>query len=115
MNTRVLSRLHRKKRIAKKIRGTTERPRLSVYRSNKHIYAQLIDDLVGKTLAFASTTDKELKGKGTLETAKAVGLLVAKRAAANGVTKVVFDRNGFCYHGQIKVLADAAREGGLQF
>jgi large subunit ribosomal protein L18 len=95
------------------------RPRLSVFRAGKHIYAQVIDDVQGKTLASASTLDKELKGKvektATSEAAIEVGKLVASRAVAAGISQVVFDRGGYIYHGRVKALADAAREGGLQF
>lgn len=95
------------------------RPRLSVFRSGKHIYAQVIDDVQGKTLASASTLDKELQGKvektATSDAATEVGKLVAARAVAAGVSQVVFDRGGYIYHGRVKALADAAREGGLQF
>jgi len=113
------ARLKRHLRIRKKISGTAERPRLSVFRSSKHIYAQLIDDEKGITLAFASTLDKELRGKitngGSVEAARQVGELIAKRAKEKGVAKVVFDRGGYLYHGRIQALADAAREGGLEF
>jgi len=110
----------RKKRHARvraKLSGTTARPRLNVYRSNKNIYAQLIDDLQGVTLASASTLDKDLGLESTsnLEAAKKVGELIAKRAVEKGVTSVVFDRGGYLYHGRIKALADAARENGLEF
>lgn len=99
-------------RIRKKIKGTEERPRLSVYRSNKSIYCQVIDDLKGVTLAAASSVN--MKGSG-MEQAVAVGKLIAERATAAGVTGVVFDRGGYLYHGRVKALADSAREGGLQF
>jgi large subunit ribosomal protein L18 len=106
-------------RVRKKITGTSEKPRLNVYRSVKHIYVQLIDDYSGKTLASASTLDKDLKGKfssgGNIEAAKTVGQLVAKRASDKGFKKIVFDRGGYLYHGRVKALADAAREGGLEF
>jgi large subunit ribosomal protein L18 len=110
----------RKKRHARvrtKLSGTQERPRLNVYRSNQHIYAQVIDDVTGVTLASASTLDKDLSlnGTGNVEAAKQVGLLVAKRATEKGVTVVVFDRGGYLYHGRVKALAEAAREAGLQF
>ncbi|MDD3593305.1 MAG: 50S ribosomal protein L18 [Candidatus Gastranaerophilales bacterium] len=108
------------KRIRVKLEGCAERPRLAVYKSGKHIYAQLIDDVAKVTLASASTLDPELKGKfdkngGNVEAAKAVGELVAKRAKEKGVECAVFDRGGFVYHGRVKALADAAREGGLFF
>lgn len=113
------ARLRRKKRIRKKIFGTPERPRLSVYRSLNHIYAQIIDDTRGHTLVAASTLDKELRElpghKGNKEFAKKVGELIAERALKAGITKVVFDRAGYKYHGCIKALADAARQKGLQF
>lgn len=108
----------RKERGRKKIFGTPETPRLSVYKSLKHIYAQLIDDVAGKTLAAASTQDKAFKGKkghAVVETAKTVGTLLAERAKAKGVCKAVFDRHGFLYHGQVKAVAEGAREGGLEF
>ena len=95
---------------------STGRPRLSVFRSGKHIYAQIIDDLAGATLASASTSEKEGKGKGyNVDAAKNVGKKIAERAAAKGVKQVVFDRGGYIYHGRIKALADAARESGLEF
>ncbi|MBI4682325.1 MAG: 50S ribosomal protein L18 [Nitrospirae bacterium] len=106
-------------RVRKRVSGTPEKPRLNVYRSVKHIYVQLIDDYAGTTLVAASSADKELKGKissgGNIEAAKTVGKLVARRAADKGVKKIVFDRGGYLYHGRIKALADAAREGGLEF
>ncbi|WP_138420162.1 50S ribosomal protein L18 [Aquibacillus sediminis] len=107
----------RHQRVRKNLFGTAERPRLNVYRSNKHIYAQLIDDLNGKTVASASTVDNELKleSTGNVEAAAKVGELVAKRAKENGYQNVVFDRGGYLYHGRIKALADAAREAGLEF
>lgn len=112
------ARLKRHLRVRKKITGTNERPRLSVFRSSKHIYAQLIDDVKGVTIASASTVDKELAGNGNggnVESAKKVGELVAKRALAKGYENVVFDRGGYLYHGRIQALADAAREAGLKF
>ncbi len=109
----------RHSRITKKVQGTSERPRLAVFRSNKHIYAQVIDDAAGKTLASASTLSKDIKGKiqkaGTLDAAKTVGSLVAEKAKAAKVQKVVFDRGGYAYHGQVKALAEAARAAGLEF
>ncbi len=115
-------RLKRRKRhlgIRKKIFGTAERPRLCVYRSEKHIYAQIIDDTVGHTLVSASTLDKELVGKlhktYNIDAAKEVGKLIAQRALAKGITQVVFDRGGFKFHGRVKALADSAREAGLKF
>ena len=110
----------RKVRVRKSVRGAANgRPRLSVFRSSKHIYAQIIDDASSRTVASASSLDKELKGKlktgGDKEAAVEVGKLVAQRAQAAGVETVVFDRGGYMYHGRIKALADAAREGGLSF
>ena len=106
-------RLKIKFRIRKNVSGTAERPRLSVFRSNKQIYAQVINDLTGKTLASASSLGLEKLPK--IEQAKKVGALVAEKAKAAGVEKVVFDRNGYLYHGRVQALADAAREGGLSF
>ncbi len=106
-------------RIRRRLFGTAERPRLNVYRSSKHIYVQLIDDMEGKTLAAASTLDPELKDEikngGNIEAATKVGELIAKRAKDKGISNVVFDRGGYLYHGRVKALADAAREGGLEF
>ena len=112
-----LSRRERiKQGIRKNLAGSTERPRLSVFRSNKAIYAQVIDDTTGKTLASASSTAKDFVGAGTkVDQSKAVGKLVAEKALAAGVSKVVFDRNGYLYHGRVKSLAEGAREGGLDF
>jgi large subunit ribosomal protein L18 len=111
-------RLRRHKRVRKKVYGTSQRLRLSVYRSLNHIYAQIVDDFQGHTLVAASSLDKELKDKGhhkgNSETAKLVGDLVAKRALEKGIKKLVFDRSGYRYHGSIKVLADAVREAGLE-
>ena len=111
------TRLHA--RIRKNLAGNADRPRLAVFRSQAHIYAQVIDDDAGKTLCQASTLDKEIKGQlkggASVSAAKAIGKLIAQRAKANKVERVVFDRGGFLYHGRIKALADAAREGGLQF
>jgi len=112
-------RQRRHERVRKKVAGTPQRPRLAVYRSEHHIYAQVIDDSAGQTLASASTMDKTLKGEvkygGNVDAAKRVGQLVAERAKDKGVTQVVFDRGGFAYHGRVAALADAAREGGLEF
>lgn len=112
-------RVKRRKRVRQNISGTPERPRLAVYRSNKHIYAQLIDDTAGLTIAAASskelTKSGDLDKTGNIEAAKAVGLLVAEKAQAKNVSSVIFDRGGFLYHGRIKALAQGAREGGLQF
>lgn len=110
-------RRRRQDRIRKKIMGTAERPRLHVFRSGKHIYAQVIDDLAGKTLASSSTLEKGNKGKvgDTVEGAKKIGTDIAGKAKALKIETVVFDRGGFQYHGRIKALADAAREAGLKF
>ena len=116
-----LTKTDRRKRIKQRIRkivsGTTERPRMCVYRSNKQIYVQLIDDLQGKTLVSATSGEKEISDKKGTKTEKAalVGKLVAEKALNAGIKEVVFDRNGYLYHGRIKQLADAAREGGLKF
>lgn len=114
-----LSKISKRNRIKKRIRqhvlGSTVRPRLSVFRSNKEIYAQLIDDVAGVTLASASSRDKEITSGSKSEAAVAVGKAIAERAAKNGVETVSFDRNGFLYHGRVKVLAEAAREAGLKF
>lgn len=103
--------------IRKRITGTAERPRLAVYRSLNHVYAQVIDDLAGRTIVSASTRDKDaaVEKTGNVAAAAAVGAKLAAKAKANGITKVVFDRGGFRYHGRIKSLADAARKGGLEF
>jgi large subunit ribosomal protein L18 len=111
-------RLKRKNRIRRKLSGTSERPRLTVYRSLKHIYAQVVDDSTGRTLAFASSLSKEFKGQeagNKKDDAKRVGKLVAEKAKAAQVTQVVFDRNGFPFHGRIAAVAEAAREAGLEF
>ena len=102
-------------RIRKKVRGTAERPRLAIFRSVNHIYAQIIDDENGKTLAAASTTEKDLKGStgGNIEAAQKVGKTIGERALAAGVSSVVFDRGGYVYHGRVKALIDATREAGL--
>ena len=109
----------RKKRHARvrtKITGTTERPRLNVFRSNKHIYAQLIDDTQGVTIVSASTMDKDFTGNaGNLEAAALIGETIAKRAVEKNVKSIVFDRGGYLYHGRVKALAEAARENGLEF
>jgi large subunit ribosomal protein L18 len=114
-------RIRRHARVRAKVSGTPERPRLAVSRSNRHISAQVIDDLAGRTLAAASTVEPELRAKlgesggGNVTGAEAVGRLLATRAKAAGVTRVVFDRGGFAYHGRVAVLADAARDEGLEF
>jgi large subunit ribosomal protein L18 len=118
-NPRKLAWQKRKVRVQRKVRGTAERPRLTVYRSLNHIYAQLVDDVEGRTLAAASTLSPELKGepghKGNAAAAKKVGEAIAKAALDGGHQQVVFDRNGYLYHGRVKALADAAREAGLKF
>ncbi|CUH95165.1 hypothetical protein P22_1235 [Propionispora sp. 2/2-37] len=114
-----VSRQKRHRRVRKNILGTAERPRLNVFRSLTHIYAQIINDQTGTTLVSASTLDKEVKGKleygGNIEAAKVVGAEIAKRALAQGISKVVFDRGGYIYHGRVAALAAAAREAGLEF
>lgn len=118
-NPREVARLKRKRRIGKNITGTPERPRLSVFRSDKHIYAQIIDDVQGATLVSTSTLTSEFKAaeveKGKVAAATKIGQLVAEKALTKGIKQVVFDRNGFIYHGRVKALADGAREGGLDF
>ncbi len=117
-NKKVAARLRRKRSIRKRISGSAERPRLSVFRSNRHIYAQVIDDRSGRTLATASTLHAELtdaKDEKKTEAAARVGKLLAQRCLAQNIEAVVFDRNGFIYHGRVKALADGAREGGLRF
>jgi large subunit ribosomal protein L18 len=113
------ARIKRKTRVRTKVRGTSERPRLSVFRSARHITAQIIDDVSNTTLVYASTSVKDvsdaLKYTGNVDAAKAVGAVVAKKALEKNIKQVVFDRNGFLYHGRIKALADAAREAGLSF
>ncbi len=113
---RVEARDRIRERIRSKVRGTAERPRLAVYRSLKSIYAQVIDDASGKTIVSASSLEKDSSAKGAnAAAAKAVGALIAKKAKDKGITRVVFDRGGYVYHGNIKALADAARENGLEF
>lgn len=118
-NPRDVARLKRKKRIRRKLEGTEVRPRLTVFRSDKHIYAQIINDETGATLVSASTLSPEYREmeaiKGKVSAAKRVGELVARKALEKGIAKVVFDRNGFIYHGRIQALADAARQKGLDF
>lgn len=110
------ARLKRHERIRNRVSGTAERPRLNVFRSQNHIYAQIIDDVNGVTLAAASTMDKDFGSDGgNKEAARKVGLAVAKKAAEKGIADVVFDRGGYLYHGRIKELAEGAREGGLRF
>lgn len=112
-------RLRRRFRVRRHIRGTAERPRLAVFRTHKHIYAQIIDDAAGRTVASASSMDKQLRGSvafgGNKQAAEAIGRAVAERAKAAGVTKVCFDRGEFRYHGRVAALADAARAAGLEF
>ena len=119
INPRQEARLKRKRRIRKNILGTAERPRLSVFRSARHIYAQVIDDTKGHTLASASSLDKAVAGdkeaKSKVDKATLVGKLIGERAKENGVSKIVFDRNGFLYHGRIKAVSEGAREAGLTF
>ncbi len=111
-----VARLRRHARVRKNISGTAERPRLNVFRSLNHIYAQIIDDTKGITLAAASSMDKEFSGNGgNVEGAKEVGTLIAKKAAEKGIKQVVFDRGGYVYHGRVAALAEGAREGGLEF
>ena len=111
-----LKRIHRHKRVRGKVSGTAEKPRMSVYRSEKNIYVQLIDDVKGVTLCSASSLDKAFEGDGgNKEGAKKVGELIAKRALDKGIETVVFDRGGYLYHGRVKELADGAREAGLKF
>ena len=113
---RKLERTRRHARVRTKVSGTAERPRLCIYRSNSNIYAQIIDDVAGNTLVSASTLDKEVKTKkSNIEAAKEVGTLIAKRATAKKIKNVVYDRSGYIYHGIVKELAEAAREGGLEF
>jgi large subunit ribosomal protein L18 len=118
VNASRLGRLRRKKHIRKSVIGTVERPRLCVFRSSRHIYAQIIDDRTGTTLVAASSLSPELRERGdggNRDGARAVGQLIGERALAKGVDAVVFDRNGFRYHGRVAALADAAREAGLKF
>jgi len=117
-NQKRVARIRRKAHIRKSVRGTAERPRLSVFRSANHIYAQVVDDVTGCTIVAANTLQPGLRGEGdsgNIEGAKRIGSAVAERAIAEGVQKVVFDRNGFLFHGRVKALADAARAAGLQF
>jgi len=119
-NEKTTLRRHRQERVRNDVRGTDDRPRLCVFRSTKHIYVQVISDQSGKTVVAASSLSKELRdslpeGGGNLSAAKRVGELVARRCLEQSISKVIFDRNGFLYHGRVKALADAAREAGLQF
>ncbi len=112
---RNVARLRRHRRVRGKVSGTAEKPRLDVFRSSKHIYAQIIDDVTGNTLVSACSLDKDFSGYGgNVEAATQVGKAIAKKALEKGITQVVFDRGGFVYHGRVKALAEGAREGGLQ-
>jgi large subunit ribosomal protein L18 len=113
--TKQQSRARRQRRIRAKIRGTAERPRLSVYRSNRGLFVQLIDDDEARTLAAVNWTEKELRGLDPMEQAKRTGALLAERAKAAGIENCVFDRGGYRYHGRVRALAEGAREGGLRF
>jgi large subunit ribosomal protein L18 len=119
VSLKIIGKARRQERIRKRVSGTAERPRLSVYRSLNNVYAQIIDDTKGVTLAATSTLDKEIKAtaghKGNVEAAKKVGQMIAIKATAAGIKKVVFDRSGYRYHGSIKALAEASREAGLEF
>lgn len=116
-NPKTAARAKRKVSIRKRLHGTPERPRLCVFRSAKHVYAQLVDDTSGRTLAAASSAEKEMRGQKLkkAEKAKAVGLLLAQRSKEKNLSEVVFDRNGFLYHGRVKAVAEGAREAGLKF
>jgi large subunit ribosomal protein L18 len=119
MAMQIVGRERRKLRIRRRISGTSEKPRLSVFRSAKHIYAQVVDDVAGKTVAHASTLSRDVRGDAgeasKLDAAKKVGSAIANLLLSKGIDKVVFDRNGYLYHGRIRALADAAREAGLKF
>jgi large subunit ribosomal protein L18 len=115
VQTRDAKRLRRRRRVRAKVRGTAERPRLAVFRSNRGVQAQLIDDVRGHTLASVNWTEQELKSLGRMDQAAKAGELLAERAKGAGVETVVFDRGGYRYHGRVKALADGAREGGLRF
>lgn len=116
MGTRTDARARRHRRVRKSVKGTAARPRMAVYRSNKYIYVQLVDDVAGRTLVSASSQEKDLRAENlNEETATKVGKMIGDRAKKAGVTEVVFDRGGYKYHGKVKALADAARESGLQF
>lgn len=119
VNRKVEARVRRRKRVRKRVKGTPERPRLSVFRSLRHIYAQVIVDTTGQTMASASTLSKEIRGElkrtGNTEAAKKVGELIAKKSIERGIKMVVFDRDGYLYHGRVKALGEAARENGLIF
>lgn len=119
MGMQIVGRERRKLRIRQKISGTASKPRLSVFRSAKHIYAQVVDDVAGKTVAHASTLSRDVRGEVSeakkLDAAKKVGQTIAMLLLAKGIDRVVFDRNGYLYHGRVRALADAAREAGLKF
>ena len=119
VNRKIEARVRRRKRVRKRVKGTPERPRLSVFRSLKHTYAQVIVDTTGQTMASASTLSKEIRGElkrtGNTEAAKKVGELIAKKSIKRGIKMVVFDRDGYLYHGRVKALGEAARENGLIF
>jgi large subunit ribosomal protein L18 len=119
MAMQIVGRERRRLRIRRKIHGTVERPRLAVFRSAKHIYAQCVDDIAGTTVAHASTLSRDVRGEvgesSKLDAAKTVGRAIAKLLLAKGIDKVVFDRSGYLYHGRVRALADAAREAGLKF
>ncbi|MDH3189550.1 MAG: 50S ribosomal protein L18 [Acidimicrobiia bacterium] len=116
MGTRTDARARRHRRVRKSVKGTATRPRMAVYRSNKYIYVQLVDDVAGRTLVSASSQEKDLRAENlNEETATKVGELIGDRAKKAGVTEVVFDRGGYKYHGKVKALADAARKSGLEF
>jgi large subunit ribosomal protein L18 len=119
-NLRESARVFRQRRVRKRVRGSDEQPRLCVYRSNKHVYAQVVSDISGRTFVSASTLSSELRGvlqnkAATVEGAKEVGALIARQCRERGIQRVIFDRNGFLYHGRIRALAEAAREAGLEF
>jgi large subunit ribosomal protein L18 len=115
VKTKPAKRLKRRRRVRSKVRGTAERPRLAVFRSNRGMFAQLIDDTAGRTLAAAGWTEGDFKNLGSMEQAKAVGEAIAKRAKEAGIESCVFDRGGYQYHGRVAALAEGAREGGLAF
>ena len=115
LTTRPAQRLRRRRRVRAKVRGTAERPRIAVFRSNRGVFAQLIDDDAGRTLASVAWTEEDLRGLKPLEQSRRVGALLAERAQAAGITTAVFDRGGYQYHGRVKALAEGAREGGLVF
>ena len=115
VSTRPAKRLKRRRRVRAKVQGTAERPRIAVFRSNRGIFAQLIDDDAGRTLAAVNATEAELRSLGRMEQATRAGALLADRAKAAGIESAVFDRGGYQYHGRVKALAEGAREGGLKF